>query len=547
MPARRDMLTGRLNFLERNRGPVEPFDVSLPELLRKKSVRSHMITDHYHYLELGGEGYCQAFDTWECFRGQEHDCLEWANTRYSPPPHRGHYDRYYHVNRKQFKVEKDFTTPKTFQAAAEWLERHGDEDDFLLWIEGFDPHEPFDTPKEFLEMYGDSYEGDEFIWPEYAPFDGSEEELKHIRNRYAATLTMTDRWIGKILDICDKRNLWEDTLIVFTTDHGYMLGEHGFMAKNYMPAYNEVFHIPLFVHAPGQKTEKRIHALTQNIDLYPTIAHHHGIERDEIEIPLHGKNLLPVMNGCIDSVREYVLYGIFGKSMNITDGRYTYFKSPADADNKPLNIYTAMPTTLRQYFGGDHISDYDAIGCGKFLPWTRFPVYSILAFPVIHASEDAVRVVDDSRGGFGYDDPEGNGGVQPIVLLGGSFEKEMLSKIVFGGVHRGTGRLGRHDIRCLPDEPAGREANDGAVVGPEDIPGIDTLVRFLVVTARIPIGPEGQYGAPNFRSLEAASGYRNDLQPAFFHGAHIDGGVAIDNDSVEEFQPGFRRKESPGQ
>ncbi len=377
MPARRDMFTGRLNFLERNWGPVEAFDCMLPGLLRKKSVRSHMVTDHYHYLETGGEGYCQSFDTWECFRGQEHDSLEWSPAGFSTPAHKGRYDEFYHENSKAFEKDSDFTTPKTFQAAASWLERHGDEDDYLLWIEGFDPHEPFDTPKEFLDLYDDAYEDELFTWPEYAPFTGTEADLKHIRNRYAATLSMSDTWIGKVLDIIDRQNRWDDTLIIFTTDHGYMLGEHGLMAKNYMSAYNEVYHIPLFIHVPGQKTEKRIDALTQNIDLFPTIASHHGIHEDEFSNQIHGKNLFPLIDESEDSLRDYVLYGLFGQSMNITDGRYTYFKCPDKADNTPLNLYTSMPTTLNQYIGGESIGDYSNISMGQFLSWTDFPVYAI--------------------------------------------------------------------------------------------------------------------------------------------------------------------------
>jgi len=401
MPARRDMLTGRLNFLERSWGPIEPFDLSLPELLRKQSVRSHMVTDHYHYLEIGGEGYCQSFDTWECFRGQEYDPLEWGGSRYSAPPHKGVYSEKYHVNRKEFIEEEQFPTPRTFQSAVNWLERHGDEDDFMLWVEGFDPHEPFDTPKEFLEMYGDEYDDDEFIWPEYAPFNGSDEELKHIRNRYAATLTMTDRWIGKLLDVIEKQNRWEDTLIVFTTDHGYMLGEHGFMAKNYMPAYNEVFHIPLLIHIPGQSEENRIVALTQNIDLYPTIAFHHGCDADSYSNEIHGKNLFPLMSGSVETFRDYILYGLYGKSVNITDGNYTYFKCPADEDNKPLNLYTAMPTTIRTYLGGDRITDYNGIECGRYLPWTDFPVYSIPS-DIINFNNSTMRFA--RRGPYGKED-----------------------------------------------------------------------------------------------------------------------------------------------
>lgn len=88
MPARRDIFTGRLGFLERNWGPIEPFDITLQEKLREKGVFSHMITDHTHYFEIGGENYCQLFNTWDIIRGQEYDA--WVS-RVNPPALPGHY------------------------------------------------------------------------------------------------------------------------------------------------------------------------------------------------------------------------------------------------------------------------------------------------------------------------------------------------------------------------------------------------------------------------------------------------------------------------
>ena len=74
MPARRDMLTGPLNFLHRSWGPLEPFDNSFPELLyRKAGVDSHLVTDHYHYFEDGGSSYHTRYDSYELIRGQEND------------------------------------------------------------------------------------------------------------------------------------------------------------------------------------------------------------------------------------------------------------------------------------------------------------------------------------------------------------------------------------------------------------------------------------------------------------------------------------------
>ena len=73
MPARRDIQTGRLNFLHRGWGPLEPFDHSLAAILRDSGIATHLITDHYHYFEDGGAGFHGRYSSWEFIRGQEKD------------------------------------------------------------------------------------------------------------------------------------------------------------------------------------------------------------------------------------------------------------------------------------------------------------------------------------------------------------------------------------------------------------------------------------------------------------------------------------------
>src|SRR5215204_4366358 len=73
MPARRDLHTGRLNFMHRSWGPLEPFDNSFPEMMRERGIHTHLITDHLHYFEDGGSTYHTRFKTWEFIRGQEDD------------------------------------------------------------------------------------------------------------------------------------------------------------------------------------------------------------------------------------------------------------------------------------------------------------------------------------------------------------------------------------------------------------------------------------------------------------------------------------------
>ena len=73
MPARRELHTGRYNFLHRSWGPLEPFDDSISEILGDHDVYTHLTTDHQHYFEDGGATYHQRYTTWQFHRGQEGD------------------------------------------------------------------------------------------------------------------------------------------------------------------------------------------------------------------------------------------------------------------------------------------------------------------------------------------------------------------------------------------------------------------------------------------------------------------------------------------
>ena len=83
MPARRELHTGRYNLLHRSWGPIEPFDDSMPEILRHNGVYTHLITDHAHYWEDGGATYHTRYESYELVRGQEAD--QWKG-RVDPPP-----------------------------------------------------------------------------------------------------------------------------------------------------------------------------------------------------------------------------------------------------------------------------------------------------------------------------------------------------------------------------------------------------------------------------------------------------------------------------
>jgi hypothetical protein len=252
------------------------------------------------------------------------------------------------------------------------LKDNKDSDNYFLQVEVFDPHEPFDVPKEYLELYNDTYTGPRFDWSTYDRVKEPDDAIEHLRKRYAATLTMTDTWLGKLFEQLKENGDYEDTLIILTADHGHMLGEHGWTGKNRMHAYNEVSHIPLIVHQPeGKGRGERIKALTQNVDIMPTLLDYYGIEKPS---NLHGKSWMPLLSKESDSLRKYAIFGWFGMAVNITDGHYTYFRAPKNEDNHPCNFYGSMMTTLWKYLGKDRA---DTLEMGRFLSWTNYPVYKL--------------------------------------------------------------------------------------------------------------------------------------------------------------------------
>lgn len=372
MPARRDILTGRLNFLEREWGGLEPFDVPFPHLLRDEAgVFCHMETDHYHYFHVGGENYQMPFNTWSFHRGQENDTYISRVVPCEEPEHLGKWFQQYAQNQTAYRSAADYPTPRTFQGAIDWLKANEGADNFLLWVEAFDPHEPFDCPEEYLQRYDDDWDGPLYNWSGYETVDGESEATKHLQRRYAATLTMMDAWFGKLLDELERQQTFEETLIIFTTDHGHLLGEHNQTGKNIGHAWNQLAHIPLIVHLPGnQHAGQRRGQLTQNIDIMPTMLDYFGISCPH---PLHSESWKGILEHNAPAARQAALYGWFGQTVNVTDGQYTYLRAPVREDNQPLYRHFLLPMTF-SFRDVSYLSFLHGAELGQFLPYTEYPV-----------------------------------------------------------------------------------------------------------------------------------------------------------------------------
>ena len=221
---------------------MEPEDVDIAKILTRNGHTGMVISDHYHMWERGSGNYFFNFSGSEYIRGQENDLWITDPTipvEYSADPERmarhslrsESYARYKR-NTAHFRLEEDYFAPQVFRKASEWLERNRTLKDFFLMLEVFDPHEPFDPPFPYNEMYNPGYSGQSFIWPTYGKSDlYSEEELKQIRSLYAGEVTMVDRWLGYFIDTVKHLGLMDDTMIIVTTDHGHLFGEHGMIGN----------------------------------------------------------------------------------------------------------------------------------------------------------------------------------------------------------------------------------------------------------------------------------------------------------------------------
>lgn len=354
MPARHDLLVGALDFLWRPWGSIEIWEEPLTVPLRRAGVTTKLVTDHPHLFEAGGENYHVDFAAWDYQRGHEGDLWRtapdpsWAG---APSFGRGHTP--YDDSRGWFRDEGDFPGPKVMAAAARWLaEEAPAAERFLLVVDEFDPHEPFDTPEPYASRYDPDWEGPHLIWPPYkegAVASGTitERQGRQIRAQYGAKLTMIDAWLGRLLGAIDEAGLAEDTAVVVCTDHGHYLGEKDTFGKPGVPVYQPMGHLPLLVRWPGAAPGER-EALTTTVDLHATLL-------DVFDAPApphrtHGRSLAGLLDGTVvdhlHAVRDWALTGVWGREVHLVDGRWKYARGPVGEHNAPLSMWSNRWSTM---------------------------------------------------------------------------------------------------------------------------------------------------------------------------------------------------------
>ncbi len=316
--------------------PIPRDQTTLAEILSENGYQTLLVTDTQHQFKAS-MNFQRGFDVFEYIRGQTTDPFRppgmapdemlqkvlLRNT--SPGDLEGSniYFQQYFANVSHRKTEEDWFAPQVFSRASELLEAGKEGQPFFLVADSYDPHEPWDPPEKYVNLYDDDYVGKEPYSVVYGPSSYlTEQQLQRMKARYAGELTMMDRWLGRFLDKMDELNLFENTLLLVISDHGVGLGEHGITGKLPNSLWPEITDIMFFIrHPEGLGAGKTNDYYASTHDVAPTILGYLGIEPAE---PMDGADLSMTLEGGEPEERPHFSLG-YDKYVWARDEKYAFF------------------------------------------------------------------------------------------------------------------------------------------------------------------------------------------------------------------------------
>jgi arylsulfatase A-like enzyme len=353
VPIRRQLYTGRRifpthtyfqNATTQTFGwhPLYVEDVTLAETLRAADYRTALIADVYHIMKPGMNLH-RGFDDFEWIRGQEIDL--WAQAprtiadlsriypndyfqlvdEASPKGNGGaalrKFMNQYLANRERWKRSGESIAEQTAKSSIRWLKENHDQGPFYLHVEVFDPHEPWDPPQHFLEKYLKEPTSHSWLEPPYAHVKVPEEGVRRIRANYAGEASNVDFWYGQVIETLRTLGLYENTIVLFLSDHGAMLNEQGQWCKGPEKVRKQVTHVPLLLRVPGTPFNgKRVSGFAQHADVFPTVLGRLGLTPGP---RVTGQDLWPYVTGDKTNPREYIVSG-FGGVASVRTPEWNY-------------------------------------------------------------------------------------------------------------------------------------------------------------------------------------------------------------------------------
>jgi arylsulfatase A-like enzyme len=362
IPQRTDLATGILGWPHYG---WQPIDLSEPnhiaEMLSEAGYATQLICDCPHLFPARIN---EKFDAAFQYRNQEMDMallhlndeirsvVPDEKTR-AEPKYRGNklVDCHRWVNH-YFRSEWESFAKRTSETTIRWLENNYKASPFFLWVDMFDPHEPWDPPEYMVKHYDPDYAGIPMLHPNYGPSSFyTPEELRNLWAHYAAKTEMTDRWIGRIFQKIDDLQLWDNSIVILLSDHGISIGEHARTGKvNLHPAdtrnwpiYPEVGHAICLMAGGDIPKGQSLDLIAQPIDILPTVSQLASVS---IHSPkkLEGRSFTEAILNGDDRHREFAVCGRYIDPSGVTQSMKSHAFSAEEKRQKKAQTQ-ALPTS----------------------------------------------------------------------------------------------------------------------------------------------------------------------------------------------------------
>ncbi len=344
IPSRRVMHTGKsIININPKWAPLLPTDLTIAQMLSKAGgYTKGLISDFVFYfaptdIYQPSFSFNQGFSAFEWVRGNVHDSYI-SGPRSAVTDVDRHLPEHYAtdslrermfqylLDNKDAKAEDDYCCARVAQSAGKWLGDNKDNDgQFFLWVDMFDPHEPWDPPPEYTKMYRTDYNGDRYLIDYDANKEAiTEEDTRILSDHYAANVTFADRCVGRLLDDVRRLGLMDNTVIVFTSDHGTHLGEMGCVMKQAKCCNSAVTRVPMIIRHPDSRYHgKRIDEIVGHVDFTPTFLSMLGVETN---LTFDGGSMWDIATGSKPKLRDHIVTN-YGGFASVHTKKWTYFQN----------------------------------------------------------------------------------------------------------------------------------------------------------------------------------------------------------------------------
>ena len=385
LPVRRGLYTGRRVYPFRDGdfrlkgdfvgapgwGPIPEDQPTLAEMLRAAGYRTGLVADVYHMFKPS-KNYWRGFHQWTFLRGQETDPQrsgpqlteeeldDWL-PKEMQNTHTVAFIQQCIMNMHDRTKEEDYFAPRVLKEAAVWLEQNRDAERFFLTVESFDPHEPWLVPPHYRKMYStpEVEEAHEQVKSGYRDTSKLDPALlARTRANYSGAVSLCDRWFGFLMESMRVLGLLDDTMVIFTSDHGHSIGDRNYIGKRGYPSAPEVFDVPLMVRLPGaEHAGASSDMFVQHHDVTSEILLRAGVEP---EGPIDGRLFLEDALAGRPGGRDHVT-AAWGSALTViadrwwlnckVDGTGVLLHDLTSADPFAENVADGNPEAVDELFG----------------------------------------------------------------------------------------------------------------------------------------------------------------------------------------------------